>query len=468
MFRLWGKMMKENRMLRDIVISNGDYTMSRTAMVFDAIDQICYAFDLGHPVWLDKTIEEFKRHDKARFTQDNFIESIDFDYLEIQVLEEYRAGSRYKKTKTGRGEMAQAITDVKTFLEDARQAVMELAEFEKQEETLAQEEKKRLRVLETERKAVADAVNSTVKRRRDEIEKSYDDELGKLQDKLKRTRTRREKAKNQGIKERIKEETQELHAHNRELSVRMRTLFQSDRVPFVCKSPLYYALYFPRGFKEFLTVLITFAICFLLIPCGIYKLLPEQKTLYLAMIYGVDVVVFGGLYILIGNWTKDRHLAALQEGRSIRSLIAANNRKIAVITSSIRRDRSEALYDLEKYDDEISQMEQDLEETAKKKKDALNTFENVTKTILTDEITSNSRAKLEQLKEGHQEVESRLHYTETVIKEKRIFITDTYECYLGKEFLNPEKLDALKHILDNSTAVNLSEVIAEYRERGGK
>ena len=86
MFRLWGKMMKENRMLRDIVISNGDYTMSRTAMVFDAIDQICYAFDLGHPVWLDKTIEEFKRHDKARFTQDNFIES--FDYLEIQVLEE--------------------------------------------------------------------------------------------------------------------------------------------------------------------------------------------------------------------------------------------------------------------------------------------------------------------------------------------------------------------------------------------
>ena len=265
--------------------------------------------------------------------------------------------------------MAQAITDVKTFLEDARQAVVELAEFEKQEETLAQEEKKRLRVLETERKAVADAVNSTVKKRRDEIEKSYDDELGKLQDKLKRTRTRREKAKNQGIKERIKEETQELHAHNRELAVRMRTLFQSDRVPFVCKSPLYYALYFPRGFKEFLTVLITFAICFLLIPCGIYKLLPEQKTLYLAMIYGVDVVVFGGLYILIGNWTKDRHLAALQEGRSIRSLIAANNRKIAVITSSIRRDRSEALYDLEKYDDEISQMEQDLEETAKKKKD---------------------------------------------------------------------------------------------------
>lgn len=88
MFRLWGKIIKNNRMLRDTVIENGNYAMSRTAMVLDAVDQMCYEFDLGHPVWLDKTIEEFKRHDKARFTQDNFIEGIEFDYLEIQVIEE--------------------------------------------------------------------------------------------------------------------------------------------------------------------------------------------------------------------------------------------------------------------------------------------------------------------------------------------------------------------------------------------
>ena len=88
MFRLWGKIIKDNRMRRDTVIENGNYAMSRTAMVLDAVDQMCYEFDLGHPVWLDKTIEEFKRHDKARFTQDNFIEGIEFDYLEIQVIEE--------------------------------------------------------------------------------------------------------------------------------------------------------------------------------------------------------------------------------------------------------------------------------------------------------------------------------------------------------------------------------------------
>lgn len=87
MFRLWGKMMKENRMLRDIVISNGDYTMSRTAMVFDAIDQICYAFDLGHPVWLIRRSRSSNATIR-RVLPRTTLSSIDFDYLEIQVLEE--------------------------------------------------------------------------------------------------------------------------------------------------------------------------------------------------------------------------------------------------------------------------------------------------------------------------------------------------------------------------------------------
>ena len=44
--------------------------------------------DLGHPIWLDSNIHAFQRHDKTRFSQDNFVEGIDFDYLEIQVIEE--------------------------------------------------------------------------------------------------------------------------------------------------------------------------------------------------------------------------------------------------------------------------------------------------------------------------------------------------------------------------------------------
>ena len=88
MFRMWGKIWKDNHLIKDMVAENSDYSMSRTAMVFQAVEDICHKFDLGQPIWLDSNIRDFKLHDRTRFTQDSFIEVIDFDYLEIHVIEE--------------------------------------------------------------------------------------------------------------------------------------------------------------------------------------------------------------------------------------------------------------------------------------------------------------------------------------------------------------------------------------------
>ena len=87
MFRLWGKIFKENRLVKDTVICE-DSDDTRTHKIFHALDSICYEFDLSKPIWLDSTISEFQKHDKARFYQDSVIDSIDFDYLEIHVIEE--------------------------------------------------------------------------------------------------------------------------------------------------------------------------------------------------------------------------------------------------------------------------------------------------------------------------------------------------------------------------------------------
>ena len=87
MFRLWFKMIKENRLLKDTIVEDSS-DKTRTHKIFDGLEAACVQFDLGKPIWLDSTISDFKRLSKARFTKDNFIEPIDFDYLEIQVLEE--------------------------------------------------------------------------------------------------------------------------------------------------------------------------------------------------------------------------------------------------------------------------------------------------------------------------------------------------------------------------------------------
>ena len=74
-------------MLRDTSLEDTT-TDTRTHKVFRMLDMACHEFDLGQPIWLEKNIAEFKRHAKTRFYQDSFIEQIDFDYMEFQVLEE--------------------------------------------------------------------------------------------------------------------------------------------------------------------------------------------------------------------------------------------------------------------------------------------------------------------------------------------------------------------------------------------
>ncbi len=85
--RIWFKLFQDNHLLQDTVITD-DSEDTRTHKIFRALEQVCYEFDLSKPIWLDATIAEFKRHAKARFYQDNFVEQIVFDYLEIHVIEE--------------------------------------------------------------------------------------------------------------------------------------------------------------------------------------------------------------------------------------------------------------------------------------------------------------------------------------------------------------------------------------------
>ena len=85
--RFWAKIWKDNRLKKDFTleIGGGD---SRTAKVFQALEESCATLNLPVPIWLKNNVKDFQRVAKCRFNQDSFVEEIDFDYLEFQVIEE--------------------------------------------------------------------------------------------------------------------------------------------------------------------------------------------------------------------------------------------------------------------------------------------------------------------------------------------------------------------------------------------
>ena len=80
-------MIKDNRLVKDTTITD-ESKDTRTHKIFRALEEACYEFDLGRPIWLDANVNEFKQNAKTRFRQESFVETIEFDFLEMHVIEE--------------------------------------------------------------------------------------------------------------------------------------------------------------------------------------------------------------------------------------------------------------------------------------------------------------------------------------------------------------------------------------------
>ena len=364
--------------------------------------------------------------------------------------------------------MGQQMTDQMAFLTEARTALEELGVAEDREKQLKIDESKVGKALDAEKKTLEDSINSTVRKRREAIASSYDAEIGKAEDKLKKARVKREKAKNQGMKERIAEETADLRSENRDVQAKIRTLFKQNHVPAFCNSRWYYALFLPRRVGEYFLFLITVLICFLGIPYGAYLLVPERQPLHLVAIYFAAILIFGGLYIFLTNRTKARHMDTLKEARVMRDHIHSNQKKIRIIVKSIQRDKNEKMYNLEKYDDEISQLEQEIQKIGSQKQDALNSFEQVTKTIISDEIATAARPKIDELVSRYQEIRKSAEETEAEIKRRNLEITDKYAGYLGKDYMDPLKIGELMESIRSGRASTISEAMEDVRQAKDK
>lgn len=85
--KIWFKEWKKSRIVRDVTLEDATED-TRTHKVVRLLDEACHTLDLSRPIWLAPSIREFQQRAKTRFSKDAFIDSIDFDYLEIEVIEE--------------------------------------------------------------------------------------------------------------------------------------------------------------------------------------------------------------------------------------------------------------------------------------------------------------------------------------------------------------------------------------------
>lgn len=343
--------------------------------------------------------------------------------------------------------------------------VKELSQSElREKELIAAEDNTEKALLEKE-KSVAKEITDTIRKRRDEIINTFDAEEDKLNGISKKISQKREKYRDGKVSERIQAETADFIEANKQIKAETKKLYKQGKTPVFFNTGLYYALFMPGSIADFLYCILTFVILFGGIPAIIWYFLPKPVSTYvIALIYVGLIIVFGGIYMLVFSTSRTKYRDIVNAGNNARKRIRNNKKVIDKISKNIKKDKDDTQYGLENYNAQLEDIRIKLEDLAAKRKDALKAFDESTKQAVTDEIKNAAQEEIDGYKSRLSELTVNLSGIRDYIKQKKIYIAENYEVFLGKEIVDTENLKALLKLSEKNQTATISELIELYKQ----
>ena len=343
-----------------------------------------------------------------------------------------------------------------TGLDNMKQRVAELSEKQKQLE----------KDIEAKQKAMDSEIASTVSKRQAEVEKTYDSEIDNTRDRMKRVKNKKEKFKDAKVSERIDIETAALHEQVRSLKQDLKGVFSREHISRIYNNEYFFSVFLPDNVGDFLIILASIVIM-LAIPAVIYILLPEglQNIWMGILLYAVVIALFMALFMLIHNNVKKKKLKALEEAQQIRGRIKNFKKAIRKTERSIRNDKDESGYGLEKFEAELNELDGQINDIVNQKKTALADFENTAKVDITNQIRSNHIQAINAMKAENEAAYEEQRTLENNIKATSLEISRKYEAYVGKENLNVDTINGLIEIISGGDAINIADALVYYKKQ---
>ena len=354
------------------------------------------------------------------------------------------------------------------YLINARKAVTDLEDAKDELDTLKGNLKKMQRMVTQEEKSINDEVADTIKERKEQIASSYDKQLDVNSAKIRQVQGKKDRKKNQRMQARVANETADVRDEINRIKAKIKTVYKQNGVPRICNTSLYFWLFCPKGADEMLRlllVLIGACVAFPLVMIYVFNKLVFAPGDHLAadiLLWAVIIIGEFIIYFIIFNLTKVRHRDTILEGRKYRDKIRACEKQVDAITNKIYKDKDESVYNLQKYDAKIDALEKDGDNISDQKLAALNQFENNTRQVIEDEIRERRNGKLQNYRTEAEKLENQVASLEDAISKLEMEITDKYEQFLGKKFLDEEKLSDLIAIMEDGSAKTVSGAIKVY------
>ena len=300
----------------------------------------------------------------------------------------------------------------------------------------------------------------TIKARRADIEAGFDKQIKAVNAELKGVNDKRQKALNDGMRERTREATKGVKQEADAFKNALKAYAGTNKLPAILKTRAYYRIFCPGMVGYIIYLLIFLAVMYFSA-----SMVKQRAAAGLGtgpfFIVGIVAIALLFLYIMIWSNTHVRYRDEIKNCLGIIASIKANERQAKNIEKNIRKAGDDNTYGLHEFDAEIAELDKKKAALESQKAGAVNEFEAVTKDRLTADIDDSYKDKLAErsaeiaeLSAGLKEVSDRISAGETRINQE--FIP-----YVGAENLTHERAAALAEMIENGTAVSVSEAVSK-------
>lgn len=281
--------------------------------------------------------------------------------------------------------------------------------------------------------------------------------------KIREIKSERSKAKDKRVKNRIENETQGLVDENRDLHRLIRKNFKENNLPAYCDTKWFYALYCTQGGIEWLVKSLIFIVGLVIIPWIVVELADPWWFLKI-ILWAILMVVFIAVYMTIYLLTKDRDTGILEEMRENRYKISDNEKRIKKIRNSIKADTDESQYNLEEFDDEISALQSNIEQTAKTREEKLKDFEENKRQQIIDDVNKAHADTIEGIKKAIDDKLNEYKELSDKANELQKLVAENYEKYLTPQFTNKQCCEKMMTMIQNGQASNIGQALQMIKQ----
>ena len=314
-------------------------------------------------------------------------------------------------------------------------------------EKLAESVKDISKELDNARKEKQNEMDSKIKASTDAICDGYDKSINADKDKIKAVSAARDKAKMAGVKERITAETASLRAQNEDLADQINEAFIHENISKVFNSQLFISVFNPKKLLDYVIDIAIILILYVAVPVALFLLpmIPQWILLvYCMVITVVSIVVIKCIFRKVVL----KHAETIMAAQNTRIQITDNKKRIKKVEKNIRKDKNE----------DIARIEEE-------KTSALEEFEKNTKADIISEINERYADKITNMENELNKKKKEYDELDDLVKKQRIYISSNYEAYLGKEFINVDKLSELNSIMKSDSAYTIAQALAVYNNR---